>query len=143
MTNGDVLNFDAYLEKWTSTFSIPKQTRNFVVYPLMKLLKYEGNLGFACKQLTGYWEIWILTSDESWVKTYVLNKNEDIKRLSLAALYDSDTSIMLDFYKARYHLFKTDDTRSNGLDESFATRCVSCASETFVFRSDFDLIDPV
>ncbi|MFS7930137.1 hypothetical protein Hanom_Chr04g00340611 [Helianthus anomalus] len=107
---------------------------DFRVYPCMKLVKYEGKLGFAYKKLGGYWEIWLLTIDESWVKTYVLNNTKGLK---LAALYDTDTSIMLNFFEVLYYRFKSGDKSSNRAYVSSA-RLSGLVDETFIFRSDLD-----
>ncbi|KAI3742083.1 hypothetical protein L1987_59763 [Smallanthus sonchifolius] len=132
LTDGNVMKFDTRSEKWT-TFSSPVTTRTIEVYPYMKLVKYQDKLGFACKQLNGFWEIWVLAVDESWEKTYVLNK-EDTRRMSLEGLYDLNTSVMLDHNIVLFCGFEGGDN----------IRTVISSPPpyvTFLLRSDFEPVD--
>ncbi|KAF5810310.1 putative F-box associated domain, type 3, kelch-type beta propeller, F-box-like domain superfamily [Helianthus annuus] len=132
LTNNDVMKFDTYSEEWT-TFSSPNTTRDIELYPYRKLVKYEGKLGFACKQLNGFWEFWVLTIDETWEKTYVLNKDEDTM-VSLNRLYDSNTSVTLDDNKVIFHGLGDENMTSNVI--SSPPHC-----EAFLLRSDFEPVD--
>ncbi|KAI3501083.1 hypothetical protein L1887_28941 [Cichorium endivia] len=97
LSNNEVLKFDAYSEKWT-TISSPIQTLDCPFGTIRKLVKYKGKLSFTCEtQSRLSWEIWVLTSDESWEKLHVFDTGEDVGRSSLEAIYDSDTRVMNDY----------------------------------------------
>lgn len=139
LTKYDIWKFDTYSEKWT-TFSSPEPSHNLKVYPYRKLVKFEGKLGFACKQCNGFWEIWVLTADKSWEKTYVLDKKDDTRRMSLEALYDSDTSVMFDYNIVLFHRFKGDNNINND-DHIQKVRSRRPPYQRFVFRSDYEPIE--
>ncbi|KAI3711042.1 hypothetical protein L2E82_40846 [Cichorium intybus] len=97
LSNNEVLKFDAYWEKWT-TISSPIQTLDCPFGTITKLVKYKGKLSFTCEtQGRLSWEIWVLTSDESWEKLHVFDTRVDVGRSSLEAIYDSDTRVINDY----------------------------------------------
>ncbi|KAI3515732.1 hypothetical protein L1887_14636 [Cichorium endivia] len=97
LSNNEVLKFDAYSEKWTM-ISSPIQTLDCPFGTTRKLVKYKGKLSFTCEtQSRLSWEIWVLTSDESWEKLHVFDTREDVGRSSLEAIYDLDTRVMNDY----------------------------------------------
>ncbi|GKF92069.1 hypothetical protein Tco_0278788 [Tanacetum coccineum] len=109
LTNGDVLMFDAYKEKWTCVSSpVPTLDECQFATP-MQLVKYARKLGIAWKPSNASWEIWIFTHDQSFKKLHVFSKKEESERESLQALYDSDTSIMVDHNTFIFHKFKRGD----------------------------------
>nr|GFA27709.1 hypothetical protein [Tanacetum cinerariifolium] len=70
LTNGDVLMFDAYKEKWTHVSSpVPSLDECQFATP-MQLVKYAGKLGIAWKPSNASWEIWVLTHDQSFKKQH-------------------------------------------------------------------------
>nr|GEV35813.1 F-box associated interaction domain, leucine-rich repeat domain, L domain-like protein [Tanacetum cinerariifolium] len=103
LTNGDVLMFDAYKEKWTRVSSLVPTLDECQFATPMQLVKYAGRFGIAWKPSNASWVIWILTHDQSFKKLHVFIKKEDSERESLQALYDSDTSIMVDHNTLIFH----------------------------------------
>ncbi|GKE67581.1 RNA-directed DNA polymerase, eukaryota, reverse transcriptase zinc-binding domain protein, partial [Tanacetum coccineum] len=134
LTNGDVLMFDAHQEKWTRVSSpVPTLDECQFATPT-QLLKYSGKLGIAWKPLNASWEIWILTHDQSFKKLHVFSKKEDSERESLLALYDSDTSVMVDHNTLIFHRFKRGKNISKFVMSDHPY-------QIFNFRSDFELVD--
>lgn len=125
LSNNEVLKFNLYLDKCTTVTS-PNPSNN-VIPRKPKLLKYEGKLGFVCKSLHGFWEIWVLNIDESWSKVYVLDKEEDAGNMSIEALFDSHTSVML------FNRFREDGNIKKAVKLSHQP------SQTFYFQSGFEV----
>nr|GEW79378.1 ribonuclease H-like domain-containing protein [Tanacetum cinerariifolium] len=98
------------------------------------LLNNMMKVGIAWKPSNISWEIWVLTHDQSFKKQHVFSKKEDSQRESLQGLYDSDTSIMVDYNTLIFHRFK----RGEKISEF-----VMCGHPYQIFnsRSDFELVD--
>ena len=134
LTNGDVLMFDAYKEKWTRVSSPVPALDEYQFSTPMQLVKYAGKLGIAWKPVNASWEIWSLTHDRSFKKQHVFSKKEDSERESLEALYDSDTSIMVDHDTIIFHRFR----RGNDISKVILSYH---PYQIFNFRSDFEPVD--
>ncbi|KAI3801206.1 hypothetical protein L1987_29310 [Smallanthus sonchifolius] len=139
LTNNDVLKFDAYSETWKVFSSpIPCDDESDTSRPLVELVKYGGRLGLACKPSNpnGRWEIWVVTTGRMWEKIYVCKRNEG-GRESLKALYDSDTSVMVDRDKLLFYRFKQEG--SSKMISKVDLKDIPY--QIFSFRSDLEPID--
>ncbi|PWA85342.1 F-box associated interaction domain, Leucine-rich repeat domain, L domain-like protein [Artemisia annua] len=134
LNNGDILMFDAYEDKWTCVSSpVPTLDECEFATP-MQLVKYAGKLGIAWKPANASWEIWFLSHHQSFKKLHVFSKKEDSERESLQALYDSDTSIMVDHNTLIFHRFK----RGHNINKVVLS---DHPCQIFNFRSDFESVD--
>ncbi|KAJ0798048.1 putative F-box associated interaction domain, F-box-like domain superfamily [Helianthus annuus] len=134
LTNNNILKFDAYSEneKW-EVFSSPipyDESRTSV-----ELVKYNGSLGLACKppDAAGCWEIWVLRKDGLWVKE--ADAESESKRESLKALYDSETSVMVDCETFLFYRFK----QGNNMIKKVVLK--DTPYQIFSFRSDVEPVD--
>ncbi|MFS8022306.1 putative F-box associated interaction domain-containing protein [Helianthus anomalus] len=133
LTNNNILKFDAYSEKW-KVFSSPipyDESRTSV-----ELVKYGGRLGLACKppNTNGCWEIRVLTNDGLW--DFVAVAKCESKREELKALYDLDTSVMVDIETLLFYRF---NQQGNNMIHKVVLNGWPC--EIFSFRSDFEPMD--
>ncbi|KAK1420640.1 hypothetical protein QVD17_22397 [Tagetes erecta] len=121
LTNNDILKFDAYSEKWKvfpSPVPYDESSR-----PYVELVKYGGRLGMVCKPQNpnGCWEIWVVTKGQLWEKIYVCKEKKGSLE-SLKALYDPDTSVMVDCNTLMYCRFKQEG--DNMIDKKLNGRMV-------------------
>ncbi|KAJ0735235.1 putative F-box-like domain superfamily protein [Helianthus annuus] len=136
LTNNNILKFDAYSEKW-EVFSSPipyDESRTSV-----ELVKYGGRLGLACNppNTNGCWEIQVLTKDGLWEKEGVAVAKCESKREELKALYDSDTSVVVDIETLLFYRF---NQQGNNMIHKVVLNG-SWPYEIFSFRSDFEPMD--
>ncbi|PWA49398.1 F-box domain-containing protein [Artemisia annua] len=134
LTNGDVLMFDAYKEKWSRVSSPVPALDEYQFSTPMQLVKCEGKLGIAWMPRNASWEICVLTDDLSFKKLHVFRKKEDSERESLLALYDSDTSIMVDHDTLIFRRFR----RGNDISKVILS---DHPFKIFNFRSDYESVD--
>ncbi|KAI7755103.1 hypothetical protein M8C21_025973 [Ambrosia artemisiifolia] len=134
LTNNHILKFNAHSETW-KVFSSPipyDESRTST-----ELVKYGGRLGLASKppNANGCWDIWVLTKDGLWEKEGGGVVESESERESLKALYDSDTSVMVDRERFLYYRFK----QGNNMIKKVVLN--DTPYQIFSFRSDFEPVD--
>ncbi|KAI7740354.1 hypothetical protein M8C21_009427 [Ambrosia artemisiifolia] len=135
LTNNNILKFDVFSEKW-EVFSSPipyDESRTST-----ELVKYGGRLGLACKppNANGYWDIWVYKMDKSWEKDVDVAAESESERESLKALYDSDTSVMVNRETLLFYRLKQ---QGNSMISKIVLNDIPY--QIFSFRSDFEPSD--